>query len=65
MACEDRGCEIIRLLDDLAELAAEDQLRVIRAALEKRRRRMIRAPYGSKVLTQEEIEELLSYAPQP
>jgi hypothetical protein len=65
MVCEDKCCEIIRLLDELAELAAEDQLQVIRGALEKRKRKMARAPYGSKVLTPEEIKELLSYAPAP
>ncbi len=56
---------LVRLVNELDALAGEDQLRVIRCALEKRRRSMVRAPFVSRVLTPEEVEELLSYGPAP
>jgi hypothetical protein len=56
---------IIRLAEEVAVLAGEECSDAIRIALEERKTRMLRAPNRSRVLTQEEIKELLSYAPIP
>ena len=39
-----------------------DPYAALRRALEKRPRRMMRAPFRSRVLTEEEIYELLSFS---
>ncbi len=65
MISKDLTPEIARLAEEVAALAGEEGLQAIRKALEERKRGMLRAPYRSKVLTPEEVAELLSYAPSP
>lgn len=55
---------LARLVEEVAALAGEDEAQAIRRALEERRGRMLRAPFRSKVLSTDEVFELLSYAPR-
>lgn len=56
---------IVRLAAELAALAGENETQAIQRALEERRGRMLKSPFRSRVLTQEEVLELLSFAPMP
>ncbi len=56
---------LARLVEEVAALAGEDGAQALRRALEERRGRMLRAPFRSRVLSPDEVRELLSYAPEP
>ncbi len=53
-----------RLVEEMAAIAGEGEAQAIQKVLEEWRVRMLRAPFRSRVLSPDEVLELLSYAPK-